>query len=969
MSEEMRTGFAGVVERLRAEGQLTRNSGANSLKSLRDTLAGELSSLGEGLENVSNSIAEASTATPRPAPQSAEDREDADDQRNIFQRMLGTLDAIQRGVTGGRDAVRDERGFGKLLALFGAGMGGLLTALGPFVKILKSGLILGAVYFALDAFEEMLNFFENPSWEGLGNILTSIGTALLLVIAAFPMKTLALIKALPRSFRLLRVFFMRTLPNFFRGIMPTIAGKLMRVLRFISTAFTALRVFFIGTLLPMLSGFLATLTPIIVAAAPFIAIGAAIAFAFFAVYKGVKAFIDKFKETGSIMDGLIAMGTTILTLPFTLIKDLISWFADLLGFENFSKMLDSIDFAASAFEFISGLVDDIVGFFTGLFDIDFMEVIKKIPGAGTVLKLIDKAASVGSAVSTFLGFGDDGAEVEAKADKARDEELAMKQAGALGRDRETGQIKMVTRLQTGMSKKRASEMSVRQRGLELVSPEERKMYEDKMSERTRKAEQALREFEAAPKLSDMISNVTGKMSGVFSGVRDSVVGGFDAVVNIGSGIGETIKGAFNTVVDTVTDFIAGIGDAIFEFFGFPDLLVTQLFAGFFTPMEFLNDFIITPIGNLFTDIGNSISNFFNDMIDSVTDFILGIGQEILQFFMPDNVMLLSEMSPMEFLNTFVITPITDLFTSIGNSISDFFSNMVDTVTDFILDIGQSILQFFVPDNVMLLSELSPMEFLYTFVITPISNLFTSIGNSITDFFNNMVDTVTDFILDIGQSILEFFFPDTSMVFSELSPMDFIRNFIIDPLANFFTDIGLKFFDFFGIDALPLFISDVSPIEFFKGFILDPIKNFFTNALTTVGEFFQSIMNFDFLQFIKDNVPGAETALKIIGGIGSAVSSLFGSDDDPVTEDDRRQALGMTGEERRIAAARMQVKDMTDRLTNAAMTNNSGDDAKSVNTTVNAPVNNISNSSPTTVTSTPIVPGNMSLQAMRQASSA
>ena len=137
MSEEMRTGFAGVVERLKAEGQLTRNSGANSLKSLRDTLAGELSSLGEGLENVSNSIAEASTATPPPAPQSAADREDADNQRNIFTRMLGTLGAIQRGVTGGRDAVRDERGFGKLLAIFGAGMGGLINALGPFAKLLK----------------------------------------------------------------------------------------------------------------------------------------------------------------------------------------------------------------------------------------------------------------------------------------------------------------------------------------------------------------------------------------------------------------------------------------------------------------------------------------------------------------------------------------------------------------------------------------------------------------------------------------------------------------------------------------------------------------------------------------------------------------------------------------------------------------------------------------------------------------
>ena len=790
MSEEMRTGFAGVVERLREQGQ----SSVDSLNTLRTSLVGELSSLGVGIANVSNSIFRAALITPPPAPQSAADAEDAQDQRNIFTRMLGTLDAIQRGVTGGRDAVRDERGFGKLLALFGAGMGGLLTALGPFVKLLKGGLILGAVYFLLDAFEGILDFSEDPSWEGLGNILTSIGISLGLIIAAFPMKTLNLIKKLPRLFRLLRVFFMRSLPNFFRDIMPTIAGKLTRVLRFISGAFTALRVFFIGTLLPALSGFLATLTPIIVAAAPFIAIGAAIAFAFFAVYKGVQAFIDKFKETGSIMDGLIAMGTTILTLPFTLIKDLISYIADLLGFENFSSMLDSIDFAASAFEFISGLVNDIVGFFTGLFDIDFMALIRKIPGAGAVLD--------------FLGFG--GEKLEREAAEAKQSEEFYKSAAAVGVDPETGLRGATTVTRNGFVDRRESERRLESQGFQIVSPEQRKMIEAEKESRRVQAEQALADFRAAPKLGDFINPIKEKIGGIYSGIRE-----------------------------TVEDFIDNIGNAIFKFFGFGEF-----------------DFTI---------------------------------------FMMD---------PKTFLNYHVIMPITDLFNSIGNSVTDFFN-------------------------------------------------------------------------DVGQSLIEFFFPDTSMVFSELSPMDFIRNFIIDPLTNFFTNIGLMFFDFFGIDALPLFIGDVSPIEFFKGFILDPIKNFFTNALTTVGEFFQSIMDFDFLQFIKDNVPGAETALKIIGGIGSAVSSLFGGNGDaPVTEDDRRQALVMTGnpyadliEEQRITAGRMQVKDMTDRLANASMSNNSGDDAKPASTTVNAPVNNISNSSATNVTSTPIVPGNMSLQAMRQASSA
>ena len=71
--------------------------------------------------------------------------------------------------------------------------------------------------------------------------------------------------------------------------------------------------------------------------------------------------------------------------------------------------------------------------------------------------------------------------------------------------------------------------------------------------------------------------------------------------------------------------------------------------------------------------------------------------------------------------------------------------------------------------------------------------------------------------------------------------------------------------------------------------------------------------------------------------------------------------------------RSTVEFMTDRLSEAASEIASlfsfGDDTKQpASTTINAPVNNISNSSATTVTSTPIVPGNMSLQAMRQASS-
>ena len=77
MSEmQMQQGFGEVIDRLKAEGQLTRNSGANSLKSVRDTLASELAGIGEGIGNVSSGIAGMTTATQRPAPQSAADQEE-----------------------------------------------------------------------------------------------------------------------------------------------------------------------------------------------------------------------------------------------------------------------------------------------------------------------------------------------------------------------------------------------------------------------------------------------------------------------------------------------------------------------------------------------------------------------------------------------------------------------------------------------------------------------------------------------------------------------------------------------------------------------------------------------------------------------------------------------------------------------------------------------------------------------------
>ena len=119
-----------------------------------------------------------------------------------------------------------------------------------------------------------------------------------------------------------------------------------------------------------------------------------------ALYDAFKSFMDTWKETGSIMEAIKQAGiefySTIIGLPLDLLKDLTSYLLNALGFEEISKKLDSFSFediingflqnvsdfisnmftaAIAAFtpsdafiERITGIYDDLVGFFTSIPD-------------------------------------------------------------------------------------------------------------------------------------------------------------------------------------------------------------------------------------------------------------------------------------------------------------------------------------------------------------------------------------------------------------------------------------------------------------------------------------------------------------------------------------------------------------------------------------------------------------------------
>lgn len=196
MSEmQMQQGFGEVIDRLKAEGQLTRNSGANSLKSVRDTLASELAGIGEGIGNMSSGIAEMATATQTPAPQSAADQEEEQDNEARQNKLLSMIGNLGKGIgdlaKGGADKA-------------GEGFGKAMKSIMGIVKKFKMLFIVGGLLLLLPILEK---FFNSPIWTQMKKTFND--------------------KILPALIKL-KDFFMTTMVPFFEdvlGILFNFLGK------------------------------------------------------------------------------------------------------------------------------------------------------------------------------------------------------------------------------------------------------------------------------------------------------------------------------------------------------------------------------------------------------------------------------------------------------------------------------------------------------------------------------------------------------------------------------------------------------------------------------------------------------------------------------------------------------------------------------------------------------------------------
>ena len=241
----------------------------------------------------------------------------------------------------------------KLVDIFGA-KGVFLTLLGSIVAIKFAPLITGAFAVAKKLAPGL--------WKGVGIAFDAVN------------------------------FAVKGLATGAKSALKGLGGGLKFLFDGIGKTFTLIR----SGLVAMKAGSLAMLGPILPAAAIAAAAGA--------ILFSLKSSIEVFKQ--SIEDGdsaMTAVGKAILdftatltTLPLTLVKNLVGYFAGLLGFDNFKEKLDSFSFKDGFINIITGFVDKVKSFFGAIFDFDIKGIIDKIGNIGARISNTLKAIAKGA---------------------------------------------------------------------------------------------------------------------------------------------------------------------------------------------------------------------------------------------------------------------------------------------------------------------------------------------------------------------------------------------------------------------------------------------------------------------------------------------------------------------------------------------------------------------------------------------
>ena len=309
------------------------------------------------------------------------DRQDTDKKSKVKGDDKSMLDSLKEsfaslGDTFGEMSVGEKLGAALLvgsLLIFQQVQGALVKIITPVISILK-GLV---------------------SFLGVGgtfNLFLVTFLAFKVGLAQFVIKLAARkmgFTTLSAAFKSLQLFLGTTLP---KSILSTFkAGPMALATKLLGGAFKALRLMLTATMYPAIISMVTTLAaamgpilgPIVIIAAIAAGIGAVL----FSLKSGIESFKNSLESGDSMITaigkGLLDFSATLITLPITLLKNLLGYIAGLLGFDGIKEAIDNFSFK-----------DMIVNAFTGL-----------ISGTIKLIKAIAKGAAAALAAAFPGGEG------------------------------------------------------------------------------------------------------------------------------------------------------------------------------------------------------------------------------------------------------------------------------------------------------------------------------------------------------------------------------------------------------------------------------------------------------------------------------------------------------------------------------------------------------------------------------------
>ena len=317
--------FEDVIQRMKDEGDLNRNSGSHSIKSVKtEYLAPMLESFQMIAENTSRMIEVMMDSM-------------LFDQQNAKREELEALKENDKkaGETDGAAGTVEDESKG----LFDS----LKNMNGGFGNILGTAILAAVTAYALDIDKYFRTVMLGKSIKSLGNIITGISKFATKVAAYF------------RLFGKDGSGFLKNIGKIFQKIGKSIkfVGKIFKsVGTFIDTIFVGpFRM--IGKLIAPILKF----APKLLSVFKTIPVVGQLIAILFGVFDFVSGFIEGFSSKGEndtrsigqraldgLSAGLIKLVKGIFIVPLDLLKDGVSWLAKKMGFENFSAALDGFSF-------------------------------------------------------------------------------------------------------------------------------------------------------------------------------------------------------------------------------------------------------------------------------------------------------------------------------------------------------------------------------------------------------------------------------------------------------------------------------------------------------------------------------------------------------------------------------------------------------------------------------------------------